>query len=166
MIYQSGYLTVKDYDPIYDRFLLDFPNNEVKSGFVTLVAADYLKTKGSMSSWIIDVVESLKKGNTEKLRALFTSFLADIPYTMRSKREKERYFHYTFYLIFRLISVYTVYTEKEQSQGRSDCIVETDDYIYIFEFKRDGSADEALAQIEAKGYARPYEADKRKLYKH
>ena len=96
---------------------------------------------------------------------LFTSFLADIPYTMRDKREKERYFHYTFYLIFRLISVYTVYTEKEQSQGRSDCIVETDDYIYIFEFKRDGSADEALAQIEAKGYARPYEADKRKLYK-
>ena len=140
-------------------------NNEVKSGFVTLVAADYLKTKGSMSSWIIDVVESLKKGNTEQLRTLFASFLADIPYTMRSKREKERYFHYTFYLIFRLISVYTVYTEKEQSQGRSDCIVETDDYIYIFEFKRDGSADEALAQIEAKGYARPYEADKRKLYK-
>ena len=165
MIYQSGYLTVKDYDPIYDRFLLDFPNNEVKSGFVTLVAADYLKTKGSMSSWIIDVVESLKKGNTEQLRTLFVSFLADIPYTMRDKREKERYFHYTFYLIFRLISVYTVYTEKEQSQGRSDCIVETDDYIYIFEFKRDGSADEALAQIEAKGYARPYEADKRKLYK-
>ena len=165
MIYQSGYLTVKDYDPIYDRFLLDFPNNEVKSGFVTLVAADYLKTKGSMSSWIIDVVESLKKGNTEQLRTLFASFLADITYTMRDKREKERYFHYTFYLIFRLISVYTVYTEKEQSQGRSDCIVETDDYIYIFEFKRDGSADEALAQIEAKGYARPYEADKRKLYK-
>ena len=165
MIYQSGYLTVKDYDPIYDRFLLDFPNNEVKSGLVTLVAADYLKTKGSMSSWIIDVVESLKKGNTEQLHTLFASFLADIPYTMRDKREKERYFHYTFYLIFRLISVYTVYTEKEQSQGRSDCIVETDDYIYIFEFKRDGSADEALAQIEAKGYARPYEADKRKLYK-
>ena len=117
MIYQSGYLTVKDYDPIYDRFLLDFPNNEVKSGFVTLVAADYLKTKGSMSSWIIDVVESLKKGNTEQLRTLFASFLADIPYTMRDKREKERYFHYTFYLIFRLISVYTVYTEKEQREG-------------------------------------------------
>ena len=165
MIYQSGYLTVKDYDPTYGRFLLDFPNNEVKNGFVTLIASDYLKPKESMSNWTIDVVESLKKGDTEHLRALFTSFLAGIPYTMRDKREKERYFHYTFYLIFRLISVYTVYTEKEQSQGRSDCIVETDDYIYIFEFKRDGSADEALAQIEAKSYARPYEGDKRKLYK-
>ena len=87
---------------------------------------------------------------------------------MRSKKdeaEKERFFHYTLYLIFRLISVYTVYTEKEQSQGRADCIVETDSYIYIFEFKRDGTADEALAQIEAKGYARPYEADLRILYK-
>ena len=125
MIYQSGYLTVKDYDPTYGRFLLDFPNNEVKNGFVTLVASDYLKPKESMSNWTIDVVESLKKGDTEHLHALFTSFLAGIPYTMRDKREKERYFHYTFYLIFRLISVYTVYTEKEQSQGRSDCIVET-----------------------------------------
>ena len=113
-------------------------------------------------------MESLKHGDLEQLRKLFTSFLAGIPYSIRSKKsetEKERFFHYTLYLIFRLISVYTVYTEKEQSQGRADCIVETDDYIYIFEFKQDGTADEALAQIEAKGYARPYEADPRTLYK-
>ena len=165
MIYQSGYLTVKRYDRDFGTFLLDFPNNEVKSGFVSLVASSYLKPRENLQSWIRSAVIALRKGDTEKLRALFTSFLAGIPYTMRDKREKERYFHYTFYLIFRLISVYTVYTEKEQSQGRSDCIVETDGYIYIFEFKRDGSADEALAQIEAKGYARPYETDKRKLYK-
>ena len=81
------------------------------------------------------------------------------------ERERERYFHYTFYLIFRLISVYTVYTEKAQSQGRVDCIVETQDYIYVFEFKLDGTADEALTQIEEKGYARPYSADSRQLYK-
>ena len=58
-----------------------------------------------------------------------------------------------------------VYTEKLQSEGRVDCIVETPSYIYIFEFKLDGSADEALLQIEEKGYARPYEADSRKLFK-
>ena len=165
MIYQSGYLTIKDYNLLRGTFLLDFPNNEVKNGFITLIASDYLKPHEDMGNWVIDVVESLRQGNTERLRELFTSFLAGIPYTMRSKRERERYFHYTFYLIFRLISVYTVYTEKEQSQGRSDCIVETADYVYIFEFKRDGSADEALAQIEAKGYARPYAGDPRKLYK-
>ena len=71
----------------------------------------------------------------------------------------------TFYLLMRMISCYTVYTEKQQSEGRVDCIVETPDYIYIFEFKLDGTADEALQQIEEKGYARPYEADKRKLFK-
>ena len=167
MIYQSGYLTIKDYNLRRGTFLLDFPNNEVK-GFVSMVASSYLKPKESVDSWIQDVLDALEAGDLEQLRKLFTSFLASIPYSMRSKKdeaEKERFFHYTLYLIFRLISVYTVYTEKEQSQGRADCIVETDNYIYIFEFKRDGTADEALAQIEAKGYARPYEADPRTLYK-
>ena len=168
MIYQSGYLTIKGYNRDFGTFLLDYPNNEVKSGFVSLVAASYLKPQENLNSWVRSVVISLRKGEPEQLRKLFTSFLASIPYTMRSKKdetEKERYFHYTLYLIFRLISVYTVYTEKEQSQGRADCIVETPYYVYVFEFKRDGSADEALAQIEEKGYARPYESDKRRLYK-
>lgn len=79
--------------------------------------------------------------------------------------EKERYFHYTFYLIFRILSTYIVLTEMQQSEGRADSIVETKNGVYIFEFKLDGSADEALLQIEEKGYARPYEADKRKIHK-
>lgn len=78
--------------------------------------------------------------------------------------ERERYFQYTFYLILRLVSVYTVYVEKVQSQGRVDCVLETADYVYIFEFKLDGTAEEALQQIEEKGYAREYVADNRKLY--
>ena len=169
MIYQSGYLTIKDYKPRRGTFLLDFPNNEVKKGFVSLVASDYFKPqRENINSWIQDLIDALEEGDTDKLHKLFTSFLADIPYTMRRKqdeRERERYFHYTFYLIFRLVSVYTVYTEKEQSEGRVDCIVETPDYVYIFEFKLDGSADEALKQIEEKGYARPYASDKRPVYK-
>ena len=114
-----------------------------------------------------DAVDAFEEGDPDKFRRLLTSFLSSIPYTMRRKeneREKERYFHYTFYLIMRLISVYTVYTEKEQSEGRVDCIVETDKYIYIFEFKLDGTAAEALRQIGEKGYARPYLEDSRKLY--
>ena len=169
MIYQSGYFTIKDYKPRRGTFLLDFPNNEVKKGFVSLVASDYFKPqRENINSWIQDLIDALEEGDTDKLHKLFTSFLADIPYTMRRKqdeRERERYFHYTFYLIFRLVSVYTVYTEKEQSEGRVDCIVETPDYVYIFEFKLDGSADEALKQIEEKGYARPYASDRRLIYK-
>ena len=168
MIYQSGYLTIKEFDMEELTFLLDFPNNEVKRGFLTMVASSYFGDKMETASWIRKAVSQLKKGELDDFRTGMTSFLASIPYTMRRKeneREKERYFHYTFYLIMRLISVYTVYTEKVQSHGRVDCIVETPDYVYIFEFKLDGTADEALRQIEEKGYAREYESDNRKLYK-
>ena len=169
MIYQSGYLTIKDYKPRRGTYLLDFPNNEVKKGFVSLVASDYLKPrKESVNSWVQDFVDAMEAGNPDMLHKLLTSFFADIPYSMRrnaDERERERYFHYTFYLLFRLVSVYTVYTEKQQSEGRVDCIVETPGYIYVFEFKLDSSADEALLQIEEKGYALPYCADKRKLFK-
>ena len=168
MIYQSGYLTIKDYSWEDDMFLLDFPNNEVKEGFLTMAASNYLKTKENASTFVLYLSKTLKSGDLEEFRKMLTSFLSSIPYSMRRKeneREKERYFHYTFYLLLRLMSLYTVYTEKEQSEGRVDCIVETDKYVYIFEFKLDGTASEALAQIEAKGYARPYEADARKLFR-
>ena len=168
MIYQSGYLTIKDFDIRRNKFLLDYPNNEVRKGFLSLVAAGYFNTRESVNSWIDDAVSQLEEGRLDDFRDGLTSFLASIPYTMRRKeneRERERYFHYTFYLIMRLISVYTVYTEKVQSRGRVDCIVETPDYVYIFEFKLDGTAEEALRQIEEKGYALEYASDSRKLYK-
>ena len=168
MIYQSGYLTIKDYNMRRNRFLLDFPNDEVKNGFLTMVATSYLKPKERLEGWIDDVVDAMEDGKADTLGTLFTSFLSSIPYTMRRKedeKERERYFQYTFYLIMRLISVYTVYTEKVQSQGRVDCIVETPQYVYIFEFKLDGTANEALQQIEEKGYAREYASDKRQLFK-
>ena len=168
MIYQSGYLTIKEFDIRRNMFLLDYPNNEVKDGFLSLVAAKYFNTRESVDSWTRDAAFQLEDGKLDDFRTGLTSFLASIPYTMRRKeneRERERYFHYTFYLIMRLISVYTVYTEKVQSHGRVDCIVETPEYVYIFEFKLDGTAEEALGQIEEKGYAREYESDSRKLYK-
>ena len=168
MIFQSGYLTIKNYDFQFNTFLLDFPNNEVKNGFLTMLATSYLKPQEEMGTWIRSVVMTLQEGNTDRLRTLFTSFLASIPYTMRRKEgeaERERYFQYTFYLIMRLVSVYTVYVEKAQNQGRVDCVVETPQYVYIFEFKLDGTAAEALQQIEDRGYAREYAADTRQLYR-
>ena len=168
MIYQSGYLTIKDYNWEDETFLLDFPNDEVKAGFLTAIASDYLKSSEDAGSLALQLSKTLKAGDLESFQKLLTAFLASIPYSMRRKndeREWERYFHYTFYLILRLMSLYVVYTEKEQSQGRVDCIVETDKYVYIFEFKLDSTTAAALQQIEDKGYARPYEADSRKLYK-
>ena len=168
MIYQSGYLTIKDFNLRRNVFLLDYPNNEVKKGFLSLVASNYFNTRESIYSWIRNAAFQLEDGKIEDFHTGLTSFLAGIPYIMRRKeneRERERYFQYTFYLIMRLISVYTVYIEKLQSQGRVDCIVETPDYVYIFEFKLDGTASEALRQINEKGYALEYASDKRRIYK-
>ena len=105
MIYQSGYLTIKDFDLRRNAFLLDYPNNEVKKGFLSLVAGSYFNTKESIYSWIRNASFQLEDGMIEDFRIGLTSFLASIPYTMRRKeneRERERYFHYTFYLIMRL----------------------------------------------------------------
>lgn len=168
MIYQSGYLTIKDFNLRRNVFLLDYPNNEVKKGFLSLVASNYFNTRESIYSWIRNAAFQLEDGKIEDFRTGLTSFLAGIPYIMRRKeneRERERYFQYTFYLIMRLISVYTVYIEKFQSQGRVDCIVETPDFVYIFEFKLDGTASEAMRQINEKGYALEYSSDKRIIYK-
>ena len=167
MFFQSGYLTIKDVDQEFNTYLLDYPNNEVKQGMITLLANNYLQSKEDAPSWVNQVVRALRKGDSDLVRRLFTAFLAETPYSMRPKKDqkdRELYFHYTFYLLMRLISCYTVYTEKQLSEGRADCIVETPKYVYIFEFKLDGTADEALQQIQDRGYAKVYEADARTLY--
>ncbi len=167
MIYQSGYLTIKDWNMDMDSYLLDFPNDEVKRGFIAMLTTSYLQIKESPTSWGMQVVETMQKGDCDKLGKLLTSFFASIPYSQRRKedeREKERYFQYTFYLVLRMISCYTVCIEKDQSEGRVDCIVETPKYVYIFEFKRDGSVQDALDQIERMGYAKEYASDNRIIY--
>ncbi|MCQ2308162.1 MAG: PD-(D/E)XK nuclease domain-containing protein, partial [Bacteroidales bacterium] len=104
----------------------------------------------------------------DDMRDALTGFFGGIPYDANYQERAwsyESHYHYTLYLIFNLLSCYTILTEKENSRGRADIIVETDDYVYIFEFKLDGTAAEALKQIEDKGYAEPYAADSRKLFK-
>ena len=154
MIYQSGYLTIKEYDSRRNRYLLDFPNNEVKKGFLTMVAANYFKPQEfEVSNWIVDAVILLEEGETTAFCSALTSFLADIPYdshgSIKTVEATEKHFQYT--------------VEKTQSRGRVDCVLETKDYVYIFEFKLDGTAAEALQQIEDKEYATPYQTDTRKV---
>ena len=168
MIYQSGYLTIKDYDSDLGQCKLDLPNDEVAKGFVSLLSADYLKTTDSPIGACSEMVRALKGGDANRFRDVLAAFLSSIPYSARRKaneRERERYFQYTIYLIMRLISVYTISQEKETSQGRADFVVETPKFIYIFEFKLDRSASEALEQIEARGYTREFALDKRTLFK-
>ena len=167
MIYQSGYLTIKGYDPMFNTYLLDFPNNEVRGGFLSALASGYFKEKSGMS-WVRNVSMALLQGDTQMFMRHITALLAGISYRFQRKddaMECERYFQYTFYLILQMIGVYNTYVEKETSEGRIDCIVECPEHVYIFEFKLNGSAEMAMKQINDRDYAAPYAADRRTVHK-
>ena len=168
MIYQSGYLTIKEYNRKRRQYRLNYPNNEVRNGFVTLLANDYCGSRNDPKNLVLDINDMLDECRLDDMRDALSGFFASIPYNANYQGRAwsyESHYHYTLYLIFRLLSCYTTLTEKENSRGRADIIVEANDYIYIFEFKLDGSAAEALKQIDDKGYAEPYAADKRKLFR-
>lgn len=135
-----------------------------------MVASGYLKPKGTeISNWITDAVRVLKQGLTQEFRLSLTAFLSSISYdahsSVKSEEATEKHFQYTFYLILRLLGENNcrLLNEQTQAKGRVDCILEFKDYVYIFEFKLNGSASEALKQIEEKQYARPYLADSRAI---
>ena len=170
MIYQSGYLTIKGCNLRTNRFLLDFPNNEVRKGFLSILAAGYLKSRDEgVNSWVGDAIELLDVGEIEPFCESLTAFLSSIPYdsheSLKDIKATEKHFQYTFYLLLRLLGVYcqAIKVEDRQSYGRVDCTLELKEQVYIFEFKLDGSADEALQQIEQKGYAKPYATDHRQV---
>ena len=168
MIYQSGYLTIKGYNRKRNQYQLDFPNNEVRNGFITLLANNYCDRRNDPKNLVLDINDMLDECRLDDMRDALTGFFASIPYNANYQERAwsyESHYHYTLYLIFRLLSCYTTLTEKENLRGRADIIIETADYIYIFEFKLDGTAAEALKQIEDKGYAEPYAADARKLFR-
>ena len=169
MIYQSGYLTIKGYNREDDEYKLDFPNHEVASGFLTLLASGYFQTPTQPNSWANKLKKALHHGKPEDFRDLLNDFLASIPYSVREsngEKSHERQFQYTVYLIMRLIGSCrnTVYHEKATSKGRADCVIETPRYVYIFEYKLDRPAAEAMAQISDHGYAEPYAHDSRAVY--
>ena len=166
MIYQSGYLTIKDCNIDRNTYFLDFPNEEVRNGFIETLASRYFSESSRPKSWVNDVTDALEKGDTTRFEKLMTSLLSSVTYRFQRKQdpmECERYFQYTFYLIVKMLAFYSTVAEKETSEGRIDCVVECPGYVYIIEFKLNGSAEAALRQIEDKGYAKPYAADNRKL---
>ena len=169
MIYQSGYLTIKGYNREDEEYKLDFPNHEVASGFLAILASGYFHTPTEPNSWANKLKKALHHGKPEDFRDLLNDFLASIPYSVREsngEKSHERQFQYTVYLIMRLIGSCrnTVYHEKATSKGRADCVIETPRYVYIFEYKLDRPAAEAMAQISDRGYAEPYAHDSRAVY--
>ena len=162
-------LLLKAYDKKYREYILGFPNKEVQRGFSNLIANGYFRTeKDYADSWASSLTKMFDRGDLEGIKDAYTSFLASIPYEADKDVRAlnyETHFQYTFFIINRILNSFTTLIEKENSQGRADIVVESDDDIYIFEFKIDKPASEALQQIEDKGYALPYQGDRRRLHK-
>jgi len=163
MIYQSGYLTIKSYDNEFREYTLSFPNEEVKYGFLNFAAPFYTPVSSTDTSFYIGkFVRELRSGDIEAFLNRLTCFFADFPYELNVKTE--RHYQVVFYLVFKLMGQFTQ-AEVRTAKGRADAVVKTADYIYVFEFKLNGTAKEALKQIDEKGYLLPYTADGRQVVK-
>ena len=163
LLYQSGYLTIRSYDSEFDTYTLGFPNREVEQGFIKYLLPFYTpkvtdKTRFSIKQFTLDV----QGGRAEAFMQRLEDFFATGDYEVVGKAEK--YFQNTLYVFFRLLGFY-VDVERHTANGRMDTVIQTPEYIYILELKIDRTAAEALQQIEDKGYARPFEGDRRTLFK-
>lgn len=163
LIYQSGYLTIKDYSSRFGNYLLEFPNDEVRYGFIDFLIPYYTSVVDDERGFYIGkFILELENGDYDSFLTLLQAFFADFPYELNDK--SERHYQVVFYLVFKLMGQFTD-VEIRSARGRADAVVKTPAYIYIFEFKLNGTAEEALQQIDDKGYLIPYQADGRKLIK-
>ena len=163
VLYQSGYLTIQSYDNQTQEYTLKYPNQEVERGFMQGLANIFVPSARYNSPFAVrKFAEDFKKGDTESLMKRFEAFFADADYEIVG--DAELYFQNTMYVMCKLMGQY-VQVERHTSDGRMDIVVQTDKYVYIMELKMDASADEALQQIEDKGYAKPFAADPRKLFR-
>ena len=171
LLYQSGYLTIKEYIKEDDVYYLAFPNFEVRQGLLEGLSNYLLDTEDlEQSACILAMSRAFKRGDICAALTEMQSYIASIPYDIISKKEwmvkrkKEGFYKLILYIIFSLLNQ-KVDTEVKSILGRADVVIKTNDYVYVLELKVDKTVDEALAQIEDKGYAISYSADDRKVIK-
>ena len=163
LIYQSGYLTIKEYDRRFQIYTLGFPNDEVRYGFLNFLVPYYTPvTDDKKNFYIGQFIKELENGETDAFMQRLEAFFADFPYELNDKTE--RHYQVVLYLIFKLMGQFTQ-VEVRSAKGRADAIVQTPKFVYVFEFKLNGTAEEALQQINDKGYAVPFQSDNRQIVK-
>ena len=159
MIYQSGYLTIKGYDEEFDIYRLGFPNKEVAEGFIKYLVPYYMPVKSDESVYFVsNFIADVRKGNPEQFMKRLATMFSDTDYKIVG--DAELYFQNAFFIVMRMLGFYTK-VERPTRESRMDMVIETKDYVYIVEFKLDGTPEEALRQIEEKGYAKPFAMDSR-----
>ncbi|MCD8182113.1 MAG: ATP-binding protein [Bacteroides sp.] len=163
MIYQSGYLTIKQYDKEVELYTLKFPNDEVRYGFLNFLVPYYTKVTDDETGFhIAKFVRELRSGDVDAFMERLKVFFAGIPYELNDSTE--RHYQTIFYIVFALMGQF-VEAEVRSARGRTDAVVKTKEHIFVFEFKLNGSAEEALKQIDEKDYLLPYTLDGRHLVK-
>ena len=163
VIYQSGYLTIKGYDERFGIYRLGFPNREVEEGFIRFLLPFYANVNKVESPFEVQkFVREVETGDYDSFFHRLQSFFADTTYEVI--REQELHYENVLFIVFKLVGFYTK-VEYHTNNGRVDLILQTDKFIYIMESKLNGTAEEALQQINNKRYALPFEADGRKLFK-
>jgi len=174
LLYQSGYLTLKDYDKEFDSYTLGFPNQEVERGFIKYLLPFYTPKASDKSSYSISqFVKDIRQGDAEGFMQRLEDFFATGDYQVMGNLEI--YFQNTLYVFFRLLGFYVEVERlrvgdgtsgmRRTSRGRIDVVMQTPDYVYVLELKINQTAEAALQQIEDKGYARPFASDPRRLFK-
>lgn len=167
LLYQAGYLTIKEFDPRFRTYTLKFPNEEVKYGFYSFIMKRTMDLEDKPSSFFIEkFVFDIEKANVDDFMTRMQALVAKIDYSTYGNKDiaHEQTFQTAIFLIFELMGQFTQ-TEVHSGKGRADCVVWTKDVIYVFEFKLNGTKEEALEQIEDKSYAVQYQADGRKIVK-
>ena len=163
LFYQSGYLTIKDYDRDFSSYVLGYPNREVEQSFLDFLLPKYINTEENMStSFLIAFARDLRAGRIEDFLTKLKVFFAKTPYDLI--KDTENHYQTVVFIICRLLGYYSE-AEYKIVNGRIDMIVRTDNFLYLFEFKFDKSAKEALEQIDSKDYPLAFQQDERKLYK-
>lgn len=169
VIYQSGYLTIKGYDARFGIYKLGFPNREVEEGFIKYLLPYYANTSAVKAPFEIGkFVREIESGDYDSFFRRLQSFFADIPYEtivgQKPERDVELHYQNVLFIVFKLIGFYTK-VEYHTNDGRIDLVLKTDKYIYVMEFKLNGTAEEALQQINDKQYALPFACDEREVFK-
>ena len=171
MLYQSGYLSIKSYDPRKNHYTLHFPNTEVRSSMLECLMPVILhRTPTDSDSLIGSLIDAVIDGNLGQGIAALRSYIAGIPYDVITKEEwdeqagRERFYQMLFYIVFSILNA-RVDAEVKSILGRADVVVQTDTDVFVIEFKVDRPVEDALAQIEAKDYAVAWQADGRRVTK-
>jgi hypothetical protein len=167
LLYQSGYLTIKEYIRSMKLFRLGFPNEEVRVGFLQQLLPQYIPAVDNESDLnIAQFIRNFYLGNIEQFMQRLRVLFAKIPYKRGAPKRGEDFYQSILYTLFNAMGV-RVRMEMDSAQGRADIVAETQDTVYVFEFKmmNHGTAEEALAQIDEKGYLIPYTVDQRRLFK-